>query len=210
MATTVGQYGKIKFTVSSRKVFTFSDMEREQSGRWKDHDISGSAPLSEFVGPDATTMSLKISLKAQLGVNPRKEIKELEGLARNGTYDTLAIGGKLYGWGDGKWRVASVTDKWDRFIGGGLQEAGCTVNFVEYTEAKDRVVKKVAAKAAKPSAAKKKAKKSVNLDDIARRVIRGEFGNGQARFSKLTASGYDWKAVQNKVNEILGCKKRYK
>jgi len=45
------------------------------------------------------------------------------------------------------------------------------------------------------------AKKSV--DAIAREVIRGDWGNGDERKKKLTAAGYDYSAVQKRVNELL-------
>lgn len=45
------------------------------------------------------------------------------------------------------------------------------------------------------------AKKSV--DAIAREVIRGDWGNGDERKKKLTAAGYDYPAVQKRVNELL-------
>lgn len=45
-------------------------------------------------------------------------------------------------------------------------------------------------------------KKSV--DAIAHEVIRGDWGNGYERKQKLTAAGYDYSAVQKKVNELLG------
>ena len=44
-------------------------------------------------------------------------------------------------------------------------------------------------------------KKSV--DELAREVIRGEWGNGSDRRVRLTQAGYDYEAVQNRVNEIL-------
>ena len=43
---------------------------------------------------------------------------------------------------------------------------------------------------------------SVDIDDLARRVINGEFGNGDDRRNALGAN-YD--AVQARVNEMLGC-----
>lgn len=46
------------------------------------------------------------------------------------------------------------------------------------------------------------AKKSV--DEIASEVIAGKWGNGSDRKSRLTAAGYDYSAVQAKVNEKLG------
>lgn len=47
------------------------------------------------------------------------------------------------------------------------------------------------------------------LQEITKRVIRGDFGNGQKRFDALTELGWNWKIVQNNVNEALGCAKRY-
>lgn len=51
----------------------------------------------------------------------------------------------------------------------------------------------------KPS---KPANKTIN--QLAKEVIRGNWGNGQTRITKLTNAGYNPKAVQNKVDEILG------
>lgn len=45
------------------------------------------------------------------------------------------------------------------------------------------------------------AKKSVDI--IAREVIQGKWGNGAERKQKLIAAGYDYSAVQRRVNELL-------
>ena len=50
-------------------------------------------------------------------------------------------------------------------------------------------------------AAEAPAKKSV--DEIAREVIAGKWGNGATRKQKLTDAGYDYSAVQKRVNELL-------
>ena len=42
-----------------------------------------------------------------------------------------------------------------------------------------------------------------DLDEIADRVIKGDFGNNPVRFERLTEAGYNYYAVQNKVNEKL-------
>ncbi len=41
------------------------------------------------------------------------------------------------------------------------------------------------------------------VDELAREVIRGNWGNGTERKNRLTAAGYDYNAVQNRVNELL-------
>jgi len=42
-----------------------------------------------------------------------------------------------------------------------------------------------------------------SVDEIAKEVIRGNFGNGQDRIDRLTAAGYDYKTVQARVNQVL-------
>ena len=43
-----------------------------------------------------------------------------------------------------------------------------------------------------------------SVDDLAKEVIRGNWGNGTERKTKLTSAGYDYSAVQARVNEMLG------
>ena len=42
-----------------------------------------------------------------------------------------------------------------------------------------------------------------SIDEIAKEVIQGKWGNGTERKEKLTAAGYDYATVQKRVNEIL-------
>ncbi len=48
---------------------------------------------------------------------------------------------------------------------------------------------------------------NTDVDKIAKEVIDGKWGNGEDRKNKLTEAGYDYNAVQQKVNQILGHKK---
>ena len=43
-----------------------------------------------------------------------------------------------------------------------------------------------------------------SIDEIAREIIRGDWGNGADRRNRLTSAGYDYATVQSKVNELLG------
>lgn len=47
------------------------------------------------------------------------------------------------------------------------------------------------------------------IDDMARRVIRGEFGNGNDRVNALRRMGLSYEVIQNRVNALLGCNFRY-
>lgn len=42
------------------------------------------------------------------------------------------------------------------------------------------------------------------IDELAREVLAGKWGNGEERKSRITTAGYDYAAVQAKVNELLG------
>ena len=42
-----------------------------------------------------------------------------------------------------------------------------------------------------------------SIDEIAKEVIRGDWGAGAARKKKLIAAGYDYDKVQNRVNALL-------
>ena len=42
-----------------------------------------------------------------------------------------------------------------------------------------------------------------SVEEIAKEVIRGSWGVGQDRINKLTAAGYDAKAVQDMVNKLM-------
>lgn len=44
---------------------------------------------------------------------------------------------------------------------------------------------------------------SKSIDTLAKEVIRGDWGNGTERKQRLTAAGYDYAAVQKRVNELL-------
>lgn len=61
-------------------------------------------------------------------------------------------------------------------------------------------VPKYTSKATDTSTAKK------SIDEIAQEVIQGLWGNGDDRKNRLTSAGYDYSAVQSKVNQLLNGK----
>lgn len=48
-----------------------------------------------------------------------------------------------------------------------------------------------------------------DLDEVATKVIRGDFGNAPVRYEKLSKAGYNYALVQNRVNEMLGSSFRH-
>ena len=47
----------------------------------------------------------------------------------------------------------------------------------------------------------------LSIEEVAKQVIAGKYGNGEERKKRLAADGYDYDAVQKKVNEILKASK---
>ena len=47
-----------------------------------------------------------------------------------------------------------------------------------------------------------------SVDELAKEVIQGKWGAGDERKKKLTAAGYDYSAVQSRVNEMLSDKNK--
>lgn len=48
-----------------------------------------------------------------------------------------------------------------------------------------------------------------SIDELAKECIAGNWGNGYERKTRLKKAGYDYEAVQARVNELLGANKQY-
>lgn len=48
-----------------------------------------------------------------------------------------------------------------------------------------------------------------SIDDVAKEVIAGKWGNGEQRASALRSAGYSYTQVQNRVNEMLSTETQY-
>lgn len=64
--------------------------------------------------------------------------------------------------------------------------------------------------AEKPAEPEKKAPTAAEINKIALEVLHGDWGNGTERRRRLTAAGYDYRTVQNRVNEIDAERRRKK
>lgn len=94
----IGTLGrKIVFKVSDEQVFTFSEMTREITSRWTNHEPQGVKPKPEFLGAGLQAASLTITLSATLGVRPRDVLEAIENMVESGTAETLVIGNRPVG-----------------------------------------------------------------------------------------------------------------
>lgn len=75
-------------------------------------------------------------------------------------------------------------------LGSGYTFRGCIVN---------PAIGRVTAPTSAPNPTK-------SVDEVAKEVIRGDWGNGDERKNRLTSAGYNYSEVQSRVNEMLSSK----
>ena len=76
------------------------------------------------------------------------------------------------------------------------------------THLKNDVSRVWSGKLATPSAPTPTPTPTKTVDEIAKEVLDGKWGNGDERKKRLTDAGYDYEAVQKKVNELLAPKEQ--
>jgi phage protein U len=127
----IGSYGNVVFEVSSKRTKTFKDFERSGSARWDDHEIIGKKPKSEFVGPDLEEISFTILFKAELGINPEKELAKLRSMRDSGKAASFIVGGKPIS--KNYWSVQQLSESHKAVDHkGNILEAEVSVDLKEY------------------------------------------------------------------------------
>lgn len=92
--SSIGSWNKIVFKVSSKKVFSLTDISVKYSANWVNHEIVGQVPKTEFQGKGQIAVECKIILDVTLGVRPENEAKKFVKALQNGTKAKLVIAGK--------------------------------------------------------------------------------------------------------------------
>jgi len=129
--STMAQWGRIAFKVSSESVFTFRNMKRSYSARWEEHALIGRQPRMEFKGPSADEITITVTLDAECGVKPRVSLKLFREAAKLGEVDYFYVGGKRVGWN--KFCIVSGTEIWEEIWNKGeLKRATAEITFKEY------------------------------------------------------------------------------
>lgn len=129
----IGTLGRnVVFEVSDDRVFTFSELTREVTSRWTNHEPQGVKPKPEFLGAGLQTASLTITLSATLGVRPRDVLEAIENMVENGTAETLVIGNRPVG--SSPFRLTGSSEAWNTVYNRGeLARATLTISLEEYT-----------------------------------------------------------------------------
>ena len=129
----VGSLGEVPYIVARGLVRTFSDYNREGSGRWAKHDLIGQKPVLEYLGEDIEKISFKMLLRADHGLNPENEVKKLRKMRDNGEVMVLILADKPVG--NNSWIIESIGESvtfWDAF--GNARSISVDISLQEYVE----------------------------------------------------------------------------
>ena len=93
----IGSLGPVEFTASEDFIFTFSDMTITFKANYAGHKVINRPEKLEFTGTDASTMSLKIRLDSQFGINPSDNIEALRDMTHTFSPVPLILNGNVIG-----------------------------------------------------------------------------------------------------------------
>lgn len=154
--TKLGSFAGMTFVVSRKKILTFSDLKRDDSARWTDHEVLNGKPISEFLGDGLSSVSLKIELWKSLGItNPYNQLQKLRKFAAQGKTSAFIIGKRTLS--NGKFKIESIGQTMEE-IGpnGQIQKITVDLTLKQYNK---NIVKK-ASISKKPTSKKTKTKKT--------------------------------------------------
>lgn len=97
MASVLGIFGLVPFVCSSSAVMTFRNLSVERSDRWATHEVIGSKPKLEYVGPNLLQVSFEVQLNSSLGVAPIVSLTALRELMDLHEPQRLLIGPDYFG-----------------------------------------------------------------------------------------------------------------
>lgn len=129
----IGAFADLVFEVSSSKVLTYDDYQRESKSRYAKHELINQTPTLEYLGRDVEEISFKMTFTTMLGVNPAEETAKVRQMCLDGVADYLILGNAVIG--DHLWIIESVSESataWDN--NGNILVSSVNVKMQEYVE----------------------------------------------------------------------------
>ena len=121
----------ILFQLSSEKTVPLTGFTWSGSTRYAVHQRHNTHALTEYTGMDPDKIALDITLLAQLGIEPMKELVKLWKYMREGTALQLLIGEKAYG--KYRWTIKDLKIKVQYFdVHGNQYCTKVSVDLLEY------------------------------------------------------------------------------
>ena len=93
----LGMFGNVIFTACSAQVLTFRDLNITRQSRFAWHNVIGSEPVPEFVGPDSARIRFNVTLSSQFSSPPITYIEVLKNMVESGESYMLILGADYIG-----------------------------------------------------------------------------------------------------------------
>lgn len=121
--------GPVSFEVNADKVLTWREARRSAAARWATHDVYQGKPLSEFLGPGLTKISMSVRLDITRGVVPRDELRRMRDLMDTGAVSQFTVGSELVG----DFILKDLEEEWTHMSSTGtLMVAQMSISLEEY------------------------------------------------------------------------------
>lgn len=128
---TVGRFGNLKFSVSDNKVLTFNNLKVTRGMKTTEHDVPFYKGRLEVTGENLDSATLEITLRADMGVKPRKQAEKIRQMMHQKMANYLVIGGQKVM--DRRCIITDMSDSWNYiYRGGKVYEIKVELTFKEY------------------------------------------------------------------------------
>lgn len=132
----IGTFGSKKFSVSSKKIYTFNGLELSTSINTEESENGSGKPTVKKTSGASDGLSFSITLTND-NVNVRREIDDWINIQNKGTAYYMIFGKEKYG--KNKWLVTSISVSDQEFLQNGImRKATLNISF------KEKVVKRTA------------------------------------------------------------------
>ncbi|MGI5839278.1 MAG: phage tail protein, partial [bacterium] len=127
----IAVFGSKVFTVNADKIYTPSELQYSTGLDTEKQEAAGKKPSTYNKGPGLNTLNMKLALKADFGVNPRREIEDWEAIKDAGVAHQFILGSRPLG--KNKWLLVDAQAR-NMMIDntGVVLEAELSLSFDEY------------------------------------------------------------------------------
>ena len=115
----IGSIGNLVFEASANLIRTFDSWTDQVSARIGSHEVGGSEPVLEYIGPGPRAIDISIALNASLGVDVESDISKAQEYCRTGQLLLIVIGGKPIGGAGAQWMIETVDASRSKFDSSG-------------------------------------------------------------------------------------------
>lgn len=158
----IGSFGKLIFEVSEKKTQTFNNFTRTISPRYVEHNIIGQKPKLEFVGAGADPISFDVKFRAELGINPEKQVEELREYANTGRKDLFIRGNSPIS--SNYWVIDKMKEEHKRVDNlGNVLEIHVSIDLKEYVKEEELPKKTVSSVSSPPTNSSKQAQGKMKI-----------------------------------------------